>query len=201
MKNGKILDEIYFSVDCEFDGPIAPKHSMLSFGSVAFTLRDGFLGEVEYNLEPLAGATMHPDNAKFWKRNPKAWEAVNVNQLYPEVAMQQYADHVGELSLRRNKPILIEYPGGCDFGWMFWYFQYFLGYCPFGYSSFSMKSYAAAVLKCSFRDSAKGQYPRKWFNKKLKHTHVALDDARSQADMFIRIMCEHHGIDLPKGMK
>lgn len=200
MKNGKILDEVYFSVDCEFDGPIPPRHSMLSFGSVAFTLRDGFLKEVEYNLEPLPGGTMHPDNAKFWKRNPKAMAAVQVNQRDPAKAMQEYADHVSELTLKKNKPILIEYPGGCDFGWIHWYLHNFIGYCPFGHSSFCMKSYAAAVLKCSYRDSAKGQYPKHWFNRKLRHTHVALDDARSQADMFIRIMCEHHGIELPKGM-
>lgn len=201
MNNGKILDEIYFSVDCEFDGPIPPRHSMLSFGSVAFTLRDGILDEVEYNIKPLPGATMHPDNAKFWKRNPKAWEAVQVNPWEPDVAMRNYEQHVTRLAYKRNKPILIEYPGGCDFGWIHWYCHEFLGYCPFGHSSFCMKSYAAAVRKTSYRDSAKGQYPKHWFNRKLKHTHVALDDARSQADMFIRIMCEHHGIDLPKGMK
>ncbi len=199
--NEKILNEICFSVDCEFDGPIPPRHSMLSFGSVAFTLRDGVLGEVEYNLKPLKGATMHPDNKKFWDRNPKALAATKVKPWEPFDAMQDYEEHVATLSLKRNKPILIEYPDGCDFGWIHWYFHNFLGHCPFGHSSHGMKSYGAAILKCAFRDSAKGQYPKHWFNRNLKHTHKALDDAKSQADMFIRMKCEHLGIPLPKGMK
>ena len=174
---------------------------MLSFGSVAFTLRDGILGEIEYNLKPLPGSTMHPDNARFWARNPEALKATRENQWEPHAAMHDYDNHIKRLAYKRNKPILIEYPGGCDFAWIHWYFHNFVGYCPFGHAPHCMKSYASAVLKCAFRDSAKGNYPRQWFNKRLKHTHKALDDARGQADMFIRIMCEHNGFDLPKGMK
>lgn len=201
MNNQKVLDEIYFSVDCEFDGPIPPKHSMLSFGSVAFTLRDGVLGEAEYNLETLPGATMHPDNKRFWERFPQAYKASRQNLWEPFKAMRDYDRHIQKLAYKRNKPIFIEYPGGCDFGWVHWYFHNFVGYCPFGHASHDMKSYGAAMLKCAFRDSAKGNYPRHWFNKRLKHDHTALTDARGQADMFIRMKCEHHGFDLPKGMK
>lgn len=199
--NNKLINEVYFSVDCEFDGPIPPTHSMLSFGSVAFTLQDGIIGEKEYNLKTLPGATMHTDNKKFWDRNPKAYEATLVNPWEPFDAMKDYAAHIEEMTKKKHKPILIEYPGGCDYSWVHWYFHRHIGYCPFGHSSHNMKSYAAAMLKCAFRDSAKGQYPKHWFNRNLKHTHKALDDARSQGDMFIRMLCEHNDIPLPKGMK
>lgn len=201
MKNGNVLDEIFFSIDCEFEGPIPPLHSLMSFGSVAFTLRDGILGEATYNLFPLRGSTMHPDNKRFWDRNLEALKATRIDRWDPYDAFYAYAAHVKELSEKRGKPIMIEYPGGCDFSWMFWYFHNFVGYCPFGFAPHCMKSYAAAVLKIPFRDSAKARYPKHWFDRSLKHTHLALDDARGQADMFMRIMCENLDIELPPGVK
>ena len=199
--NEKLLNETYFSVDCEFDGPIPPRHSMLSFGSVAFTLRDGFIGEVEYNLKPIPGATMHPENKKFWDRFPEALAATRVKPWEPYEAFRDYERHIDGIMQKRSKPVLIEYPGGCDFSWIFWYFHHYLGHCPFGHSSHSMKSYASCMLKMPFRNSTKGQFPRHWFDRSLKHTHKALDDAKSQADMFIRMKCERLGLPLPKGFK
>ena len=51
--NDKILDEVFFSVDGEFDGTHPPKHSMLAVGAVAFTLRDGIIDEWTRNIFPL----------------------------------------------------------------------------------------------------------------------------------------------------
>jgi transcription initiation factor IIE alpha subunit len=39
----RVLDEVYFSVDGEFDGPYPPAHSTLAIGVVEFTLNRGIL--------------------------------------------------------------------------------------------------------------------------------------------------------------
>jgi hypothetical protein len=60
-----------------------------------------------------------------------------------------------------------------------------------------MKTYSAAVLKKPLRHSNKRNMPKRWFSSKLPHTHIALDDARQQGHMAIRMMCEHLELPLP----
>lgn len=199
MKNGQFLDELFVSVDGEFSGPIPPTSYLMSFGSVAFTLRDGFLAEFEINLEPLPNSTIHPTTKGFWDRNPEAYAATQVNKVVPRTAMLRYDNHLKHVCDGR-KPIFIEFPGFIDFMWMHWYYHNFLGHCPFGFSTVAMKTYIMAKENWKFRECAKRKFPQRWKNRKLKHTHKALDDARGQADMFIRIMCEHLDLPLPAGL-
>ena len=56
--------EIYLSTDCETDGPIPGPHSMLSFGSAAFTADKQLLGTFSANLETLPGAVADPRTAE-----------------------------------------------------------------------------------------------------------------------------------------
>ena len=138
----RLLDDIYFSVDCEFSGPIPGPHYMMSFGSVAFTLRKGIIGKFSANLKPLEGATMHPRTQRFWDKNPDAYQATQFNQVYPAVAMQDYSVHIMDMlrlhAVQPQTPIFIEYPGGADFVYMFWYFHRFhvqsedCGFCHSG---------------------------------------------------------------------
>ena len=197
--NNKVLDEVYFSVDGEFDGPHPPRHSLLSFGAVAFTLRKGILGEFEVNLETLPGATMHPrTKTEFWDRFPDMYEATRQDTKSPPEAMEMFRDFYKEHAKDRSG-VLIEYPGPSDFFWIYWYFMEFLGECPFGHSGqLGMKSYAAAALKQPLRHSTKRNMPKRWFASKLPHTHLAIDDAREQAHLAIRMMCEHLEVPLPR---
>ena len=61
-------DEVtYFSIDIETDGPIPFDYSMLSFAAVAFTEDGTVKGVYEANLNPLEGASQHPDTMEnFW---------------------------------------------------------------------------------------------------------------------------------------
>ncbi len=64
--------EIYVSTDVEADGPIPGPHSMLSFGSAAYTGGKELIGTFSANLETLPGATCTGNNRErrtvFWQR-------------------------------------------------------------------------------------------------------------------------------------
>ena len=73
------MREIYVSTDCETDGPIPGPHSMLSFGSAAFTADKQLLSTFTANLETLPGASGHPDTMAWWQTQPEAWAACRSN--------------------------------------------------------------------------------------------------------------------------
>jgi len=196
--NDRLLSEVFFSVDGEFDGPFPPNHSMLSIGSVAFTLSDGVIGEFSVNIKPLSGATMDPVvKREFWDKHPEALASTLVDQQSPKVAMQQFRNFYNQYAKPREG-VFLEYPGAIDYFWCHWYFLNFLGEDPFGHSGqFGVKTYASAALKRPLRHSTKRNMPKRWFASKLPHTHVALDDARQQAHLAIRMMCDNLDIELP----
>lgn len=53
--------ELYVSTDVETDGPIPGPHSMLSFGSAAFTADGEMISTFSANLMTLTGAKGHPE--------------------------------------------------------------------------------------------------------------------------------------------
>ncbi len=57
-----IMSEIYVSTDVETDGPIPGPHSMLSFGSAAYTADKKLVSTFSANLETLEGASRAPEN-------------------------------------------------------------------------------------------------------------------------------------------
>ncbi len=225
----RIFDEVFFSVDGEFDGTHPPRHSMLSVGACAFTLRDGIIGEFERNIFSLVGPTEGSREAQerrsawlqsiglptghtmdkrvwddFWSKWPDAWAHANTDQVVPAVAMNDfrvwYNMVMKEQKLSPRSGVLIEYPGGIDYFWIHWYFMEYLGEDPFGHSrAMSMKSYAAAVTKGPFCHATNRNLPKHWFKPKMPHPHTALADARGQAHWAIRMMCEHLEIDSPIG--
>jgi hypothetical protein len=228
MKN-QILNEVFFSVDGEFDGSHPPKHSMLSLGVVAFTLKDGVIGEFSRNIwhhnapaEPfkskaeteqrtewLASIGLPSSHTmdrrvwdEFWSRFPDAFAATQVDRVVPAVAMNDfqnfYIEMVTKVGGSFRDGVFIEYPGGIDYFWCHWYFMEYLNADPFGHSrNMSMKSYASAVMHEAFRHSTNRNMPKRWFASKLKHNHIAVDDARGQAHLAIRMMCENLEIELP----
>ena len=184
------MQEVYVSVDIETDGPIPGPHSMLSLGAAALT-RDGkMLSTFTRNLELLPGAEMHPKTRKFWDRNLEAYAATRSDLVSPEVAMRDFVlwseVFPEELDLA---PVFVGYPAGFDFTFMYWYMMKFVGRSPYSFSALDMKSYAMAKLdKFSFRGTTKRTMPGKWFQGLPKHTHVAIDDAIEQGQLFINML-------------
>ena len=69
------MTEIYVSTDVETDGPIPGPHSMLSFGSAAYTADKRLVATFAANLDTLSDATPDPRTAAWWATQPEAWAA------------------------------------------------------------------------------------------------------------------------------
>jgi len=179
--------EIYISTDVETDGPIPGPHSMLSFGSAAYTGNKELISTFSANLETLDGATAHPKTAEWWLTQPEAWEVCRKNLEAPAMAMSRYLTWVKSL---QGRPVFVAYPAGFDFLFVYWYLIRFVGESPFSHSALDVKSFAMAVLKKNYRDSTKKNMPKHWFDK-MPHTHVALDDALEQGALFCNMLKEN----------
>ena len=185
MKN----DEIYVSTDIETNGPVPGLYSMLSFASAAFDKHGNLISKFSANLELLDGASEDKRTMEeFWAKNPEAWKACRSDLKPIKETMTKYVKWVNSLS---GKPVFVGYPATFDFMFVYWYIIYSGLESPFSFSALDVKTYAMAVLKKNYRDSVKRNFPKKWFSESNKHTHVALDDAIEQGELFINILKEN----------
>lgn len=180
------LPEIYVSTDVEADGPIPGPHSMLSFGSAAFTAQGERVSTFSANLQTLEGAAGHPDTLAWWQRNQAAWQATRTDTVHPSVAMTAYLAWLKSLP---GRPVFVGYPAAYDFLFVYWYLIRFVGESPFSHSALDIKSYAMAMLGVPYRESTKRNMPRRWLSD-TPHSHVALDDAIEQGQLFCNMLAE-----------
>lgn len=178
------MSEVYVSTDIESNGPIPGPHSMLSLGSAAYSGDGVLLTTFSANLEELAGATGHPATMSWWQGFPEAWAKGRENLESPEAAMRRY---VAWLRTLPGKPVFVGYPASFDFMFVCWYLCRFVGEYPFGFAALDLRSYAMAMLGCSFHQTTKDALPREWFSE-APHTHVALEDAIEQGELFCNIL-------------
>jgi hypothetical protein len=178
--------EVYVSTDVEADGPIPGPHSMLSFGSAAFTADKTLVSCFARNLETLPEAKAHPRTEAWWKTQPEAWAACRTNLVAPQEAMRDYAAWLRGLP---GKPVFVGYPAAYDFLFVYWYLMRFVGESPFSHSALDIKTFAMCVLKIPYREATKKRMPRHWFDK-TPHTHIALDDAVEQGALFCNMLTE-----------
>ena len=186
-------NEIYVSIDIETDGPIPGQNSMLSIGNAAFNQAGKLIDTWEVNLETLPGAVMDPTTkTEFWDKNPKAWAACRKELRSPEQAMNDYVNWLKRLEKNHHgKVVAVCAPSGFDFTFVYWYLMKFAGRSPFSFSCIDMKTFAMSLLNTTYRSSGKRSYPKDWFDDKAKHTHVAIDDAIEQGQIFMK-MREYH---------
>lgn len=186
--------EIYVSVDIESDGPIPGPHSMLSFGAVAFRADGEEVGAFEANLLPLPDAAPHPKTMAWWETQPEAWTACHRDPVEPAVAMADF--HAFVLALP-GKPVFVGYPASFDFLFVHWYLQRFVGETAFSHSALDMKTLAMVLLGVNYREVTKKHFPSRW-KTETQHTHVAIDDAREQGEMFVKMLAEARSRIPPK---
>lgn len=178
--------EVYVSTDVETDGPIPGPHSMLSFASAAFDPDGTPRGTFTANLHLLDGAAPHPDTARFWAQHPDAFAATRSDLQTPEAALGGYVAWVRGLG---GRPVFVAYPAGFDFLFVYWYLMRFVGESPFGFSALDLKTMAMTMMRSEYRAATKRNMPRRWFSDR-RHTHVALDDAIEQGEMFVKMLAE-----------
>jgi len=178
------MREIYVSTDIETDGPVAGKHSLLSIGSAAYLADKELLGTFSANLETLPASAPDPKTAAWWATQPDAWSACRQNLEAPAVALRRY---VAWLKAFGGRPVFVGYPAAFDFSFVYWYLTEFAGENPFGYSAIDIKTYAMALLRKPYRACGKQSMPPEWFDP-VPHTHVALDDAIEQGQLFCNML-------------
>jgi hypothetical protein len=181
------MTEIYISTDVETDGPIPGPHSMLSFGSAAYTWDKQLIATFSANLETLPGASAHAKTAQWWTSQPEAWDTCRKDLESPASAMMRYVKWLKSLP---GCPVFVAYPAGFDFLFVYWYLIHFVGESPFSHSALDIKSFAMAVLKTDYRESTKRNMPKHWFDK-FPHTHIALQDAIEQGAFFCNMLMEN----------
>lgn len=195
-KNQKISgfdDEVYISLDIESDGPIPGRNSMLSLGAAAYTAEGVLRGTFSVNLEELPEAS--PDERtmrEFWDKNPEAWVAARTDPVDPHRGMQLFTEWV-EIMKGSNAryAVAVAYPAGFDWTFVYWYLTAFVGSSPFSFACLDIKTLAMAVMnKHGYRSCSKRNMPKRWFSKTQSHTHVAVDDAKEQGEMFCNILKE-----------
>ena len=181
------MQEVYVSTDVETDGPIPGPHSMLSFGSAAYTAEKHLVATFEANLHTLPEARGHPDTMKWWQSQPEAWAECRRDLREPTEAMRSY---VAWLKRLPGKPVFVGYPAGFDFLFVYWYLIRFAGESPYSFAALDIKTLAMATLGTSYRETTKKRMPKHWFDD-LPHTHKALDDAIEQGALFCNILAEN----------
>jgi hypothetical protein len=180
------MPEIYVSTDCETDGPIPGPHSMLSFASAAFTADKKLVSTFSANLDLLPGAAGDPKTMSFWGSQPEAWAACRADPRPPEAVMPEYVRWLKGLP---GKPVFVGYPVAFDFLFVYWYLIRFAGESPFSHSALDIKTMAMVMLGKPYRDATKRNMPGRWFDD-TPHTHVALDDAIGQGQLFCNMLAE-----------
>ena len=91
-----------------------------------------------------------------------------------------------------GRPVFVGYPAAFDFSFVYWYLTEFAGENPFGYSAIDIKTYAMALLRKPYRACGKQSMPPEWFDP-VPHTHVALDDAIEQGQLFCNMLKANFG--------
>lgn len=186
------MAELYFSTDVEADGPIPGPNSMLSFGSAVFDESGKHLGGMYFNLELLPDAKPDPKTQAFWAENQEAYDATRQHLAAPEVAMPAYADWV-EFMAKQHKgnPVFVAYPVAYDFMFVYWYLMRFAGRSPFRPTGLDIRSYFMGMSGRPFGKTSKRYMPKHFLPNK-RHTHIALDDAEEQGELFANLLRANH---------
>jgi len=178
--------EIYVSVDVETDGPLPGINSLLSIGCVAYDEDLMNVGAFSVNLELTPGAVADATTERWWSKQGDAYARSRVDVVPPSVAMERLVAWLGTLP---GAPVFVAAPLGFDFMWVHWYLtRYATGGSPFGFRSIDLRSYAAGVLGKPLRMVDRSTMPRSWTQDLPPHTHVAVEDALEQGELFCNVV-------------
>lgn len=202
---------MYFSVDMECDGESPTTSSMLSVGAVALGTEDlEEVGSFTINLFRQDGATPSNQTMSWWDRHPEAYIATRKNLVDVEHGMKTFSKWVHDTvrdAARAAKAAgkygpndgleaqFVAYPAGFDFMWVAGYLHKYVGHCEFGFAPLDMASLAAGLLMKPGSNLAKlghkSSWPTAWTDGLPDIPHIALEDARIQAEIFRRMI--RHG--------
>ena len=169
----------YIIVDVESDGPIPNKYSMVCFGAII----------VESSLSKTFYAKTKPVSDLYI---PEALAISGFSreehELFddPLIAMQQFKEWIDTNSVGR--PIFLADNLAYDWSFINYYFHYYLGENPFGWTGRRIGD-----LWCGYNNDMH----IKWKDmRKTKHTHDPIDDARGNAEAVLEMQSRGLNIKL-----
>ena len=167
-------------VDCETDGPIPGKYSMVCFGAV---IVDPKLNNTFYGKTKPISDNFNPDALAIsgFSRN----EHLTFDD--PSITVTNFAEWIKKSC--KGKPIFISDNNGFDFAWINWYFHSFYGSNPFGYSSRRISD-----LFCGAEHDL--YYKWKQFRKTV-HDHNPVSDSLGNAEALLYLF-DKYQMKLPK---
>lgn len=183
--------DAYFSADVETDGPIPGPFSMLSFALVYAGSFDGKGFRRPQNYDLRVYCELRPISDDF------ELEALRINGLdrsrlclegeTPENAMTAACRWVKSVA-GLAQPVLVAYPLSFDWSWLYWYFIRFSKEgSPFEYSRcFDVKTALAVKAGIPVSEAGRSRIDPA-LRSRQQHTHHAVDDAISQAEIFANV--------------
>jgi len=151
---------VYFSVDCEASGQVAPMFNLLSIGATVvrpdndhLVLGETFYAELKPifpGFDPAALAVCGLDVDRLRKEGEE-----------PEAAMRRFSDWV--LAQNRGSgdyPVFVGHNAVFDWAYIAYYYAHFGLRNPFGYKGIDTKSLAMGRLGVSWNDTSKESLER-----------------------------------------
>lgn len=214
MIKNKTVKELYISVDIEADGPIPSNYSMTALGAVVagYLTVDGqvvkfdvtapqnrFYAEIRPISDDWIPAAMKVGVFEgFGKEEILNDVSGEKQRAYlmeqgedPAEAMTRFAAWVEEKKLEHetSNAVFAAYPVGFDWMFAYWYLINFstIG-SPFGHARhIDIKTLFMVKSKTLIVQSVKSRMP-KFLHSKLKHTHMAVQDAAEQGELLMNIL-------------
>lgn len=187
--------ELFASTDCETNGPIPLRYSMLSLGTAVFTLEKELVATFYRTLKPLPEASEDPDTMAWWAKHPDAWAATLVDQRDAAEAMRDYADWCADLN-RTGQLTFLAMPGLFDGTFVRVYATAFApGGDPYGHSGgWCLRNVAATHLGIPFHQAGEKSFPAPWRDGAFPPPHHALHDAASQGAVGVNAIRATRGL-------
>lgn len=171
--------EIYISVDVEASGPFPPTYSMLSIGACVV----GAPGASFYaELKPISERVV----TEAIKIVGKPLEHFSKCGRESKIVMAEFEEWVKSISGGQT-PVFVGFNAAFDWAFVNLYFHTYLGRTPFGIAPLDIKAYFMGLKGVEWEGTRSSRIPA-MFKGPAAQTHNALDDARSQAQMFERML-------------
>lgn len=197
MSQKRFLPQAFCSFDVETDGDNPMQYNMRSLGMVLYDEYKGLVVSTFYvtispQTDPVTNKLLTPSKEtmrEFWDKHPEQWKEVNTNCLTPTEAMKQVALWFS-ISAKRYVIKFVAKPA--NFDWMFLK-CYYEKYGPddkfnIGFFCHDLTSLLRAYMQI-YNITSKQDKTNFLANlsNRLPYTHNALDDARYQGEMYMRL--------------